>query len=155
MGKPQWIAVKNYKRYQHYKDRNPPWVKLYWDLLSDEDFIALTMVDRGLYCHFLLLASRHENHIKFDLNYIRLQFKLDEIPDLSALFQKKFLLARCYHLASKTLPQRESTEKEKKEPDKSVVHTVDRGDKSRPRIPGEAEWHPIGEQLARLRKGGP
>jgi hypothetical protein len=29
------LKIKNWKRFQHFKDRKPPWVKLYHDLLDD------------------------------------------------------------------------------------------------------------------------
>lgn len=30
--------IKNYARFQHFKDRSPPWVKLYRDILDDPDW---------------------------------------------------------------------------------------------------------------------
>jgi hypothetical protein len=33
--------VKNWKRFQHYKDRKPPWIKLYHDLLEDPEFLKI------------------------------------------------------------------------------------------------------------------
>lgn len=89
----QFLSVKNFERYQHYKDRNPPWIKLYWDLLSDEDFVRLDLQNRGLYCLCLLLASRHNNRIPYDVDYMQLQMKLKTPPDLSVLKERKFLIA--------------------------------------------------------------
>ncbi len=37
----QWIHVRNWDRFQHYKRRNPPWIKNYTDLLSDENYLQL------------------------------------------------------------------------------------------------------------------
>jgi len=31
----QFLAVKNFERFQHYKDRNPPWIKLHAAVLDD------------------------------------------------------------------------------------------------------------------------
>lgn len=31
-------GVKNWCRFQHYKHRNPPWIKLYRDILNDPDW---------------------------------------------------------------------------------------------------------------------
>lgn len=36
-----FLRVKNFDRFQHYKDRTPPWIKLYNDLLDDYDFSCL------------------------------------------------------------------------------------------------------------------
>ena len=33
-----WIVIPNWEKFQHYTDRNPPWVKLYTELnRRDED----------------------------------------------------------------------------------------------------------------------
>lgn len=36
-----YVRVRNLERYQHYKKRNPPWVKLYQSILSDDRMMAL------------------------------------------------------------------------------------------------------------------
>ncbi len=35
------MRIKNWKRFQHFKERNSPWIKLYRDLLDDPDFDEL------------------------------------------------------------------------------------------------------------------
>ena len=118
MAKPKWLSVKNYASYQHYTNRNPGWIKLYWELLSDEEFVRLTMAERGFYCHCLLLASRHANKIVSDPEYIRLQLKIGDLAECQAmitrLIKSKFLIAWCRHSAitplSKLAPP--STERE-------------------------------------------
>lgn len=37
-----YLQVKNWDLFQHYKRRNPPWIRLYCNLDFDEDFMALT-----------------------------------------------------------------------------------------------------------------
>lgn len=64
---------------------------------------------------------------------------------------KRHSVAIATPMANDSYSQSQSQE-EKKEKKQSVVHTVD---KSRTRIPGEADWQPIGEALSKLRKGGP
>ena len=34
------LRVRNWERYQHYKERNPPWIKLYVELLDEECLAA-------------------------------------------------------------------------------------------------------------------
>lgn len=43
-----YISVRGWRRFQHYRDRIPPWVKMYTELLDDDDFRALTFAQRGL-----------------------------------------------------------------------------------------------------------
>ena len=37
-----WIVVRNWERFQHYKDRDPVWIKNYTALLHDDDYLNLT-----------------------------------------------------------------------------------------------------------------
>ena len=43
-----WIVIPNWRRFQHYRDRNPKWVKVYTELMSDPAFRGLTLHQRGL-----------------------------------------------------------------------------------------------------------
>lgn len=63
------LAVKNWERFQHYKDRDPPWVKLYRDLLTSESWVLGTDLSRVVQVASTLLAPRYENKIpyRFDL----------------------------------------------------------------------------------------
>jgi hypothetical protein len=56
-----WLRIKNWERFQHYKDRRPPWIKLYVDLLDDAELQSMPWQSRLLYCLLLLVAARKEN----------------------------------------------------------------------------------------------
>lgn len=43
-----WIIVRNWEKFQHYRDRQPPWIKLYTSLLRDPRYLELSMGARGL-----------------------------------------------------------------------------------------------------------
>jgi hypothetical protein len=43
-----WIVVRNWDKFQHYKNRRPVWIKLYTDLNSNDSWLALTLHERGL-----------------------------------------------------------------------------------------------------------
>ena len=38
----RYFTVKNFEQFQHYKDRNPPWIKLWTKLLDDYEFNELS-----------------------------------------------------------------------------------------------------------------
>ena len=61
-GSDTWIIVKGWSRHQHYRDRRPPWIKVYLDLLHNEDFLGLSGHDRavlfGLWLEYASSASR-------------------------------------------------------------------------------------------------
>jgi hypothetical protein len=43
-----WIVIPNWKRFQHYSDRNPVWLKLYMSLRNKDEWRQLTLAQRGL-----------------------------------------------------------------------------------------------------------
>jgi hypothetical protein len=56
-----FVLIPNWDRFQHYgRDRKPIWIKVYMDLLSDPDFIALSMAERGLLMTIWLAYARCE-----------------------------------------------------------------------------------------------
>lgn len=112
----EWFAVKNFERFQHYKNRNPLWIKLYYSLLDDEDFLALDEVQQGRYMKLLLIASRQNNRVRHDGNYLAKVLRLSHKPDITPLFQAGFLLASRKHRASKSLaPCKQNACSEKRE----------------------------------------
>jgi hypothetical protein len=51
----EWIVIPNWQRFQHYKTRNPPWIKNYRELLHKDEYLDLPLAARGL-LHGLWLA---------------------------------------------------------------------------------------------------
>lgn len=49
--------IKNWHKFQHFKDRRPPWIKLYRDLLDRPDFHALSGESAKVLIMLWLLAS--------------------------------------------------------------------------------------------------
>jgi hypothetical protein len=54
--------VKKWNEFQHYKDRNPTWIKLHKSFLDDYDFQCLPVASRALAPMLWLLASEHHDH---------------------------------------------------------------------------------------------
>jgi hypothetical protein len=65
------IALKGWDRFQHYKDRDPPWVKLYRDLLTSESWVLGTDLSRLVQVASVLLAARYNNQIPYRWDLIR------------------------------------------------------------------------------------
>ena len=63
----RFLVIKNWERLQHYKDRDPPWVKLYRDALTSEVWVLGSDCSRLLQIASTLLAARYNNRIP--LNY--------------------------------------------------------------------------------------
>jgi hypothetical protein len=98
---PKYFQVADFDKQDHYKNRRPIWVKVYNCLLENQDFCALTPLLRYVLIGLMLLASRCNNRILFDLKYLAHTLHLDEQPDLSPLFNAGFLLAIRKQSASK------------------------------------------------------
>ena len=43
-----WIVIPRWDEFQHYKDRQPVWIKVYLELADNEDWVKLTLAERGL-----------------------------------------------------------------------------------------------------------
>ena len=112
------LIPKNWAKFQHYKDRCPPWIKLHRDLLNNRDFICLPTASKALAPLMWLLASESKDGI-FDASIEELEFRLRMPPSeikigIKSLIEKGFfidadtMLAPCLQDA---IPERE-TERE-------------------------------------------
>lgn len=43
-----WIVIPKWRKFQHYNDRNPPWIKVYTDLLDNPNYRQLGSFHRAL-----------------------------------------------------------------------------------------------------------
>lgn len=55
------MKIRNYNKFQHFKDRRPPWIKLYRDLLDDPEWFALSGTDAKVLVMLWLVASEDES----------------------------------------------------------------------------------------------
>lgn len=87
----EYVQVKDFDRFQHYKDRDPPWIKLYVRILDDYAFSQLPDAQKAHLILIWVLASRLENKIPKDANYIRTRIGASSTVDLDALLASGFL----------------------------------------------------------------
>lgn len=57
------MKIKNWSKFQHFKDRKPPWVKLYRDLLDDIEWHELDPKAAKVLVMLWLIASEDEGNI--------------------------------------------------------------------------------------------
>jgi len=69
------LIPKNWAVFQHYKDRNPPWIKLHRETLNDRTFMTLPIASKALAPLMWLLASESKNGV-FDGSVDDLMFRL-------------------------------------------------------------------------------
>lgn len=87
----EYVQVKDYERFQHYKDRDPPWIKLYVRLLEDYHFARLPDASKAHLILVWVLASRLENKIPKDAAWIGRQIGATEPVDLVLLMAEGWL----------------------------------------------------------------
>ena len=86
--------IKNWDHYQHYRDRNPPWIKLHYEILSSSDWVILDDTSRVLAVACMLVASRSKGEIdasESGLAYLKRVAYLNTPPNLKPLISSGFL----------------------------------------------------------------
>ena len=86
-----YLKIKNWSEFQHYKDRNPPWIKLHRTLLDDYEFSRLQDASKAHLMLIWLFASQKNGAIPNDPEFLKDKLGLQRAPDLN-LFVKQGLL---------------------------------------------------------------
>jgi len=86
------FSVKNFERLQHYRDRTPPWIKLYNDLLDDYEFGLLPDTAKAHLLAIWLLASRYENQIPYDETWVGRKINATVPVNLKLLVESGFIV---------------------------------------------------------------
>lgn len=68
-----FLRIRNFEKFQHYRDRKPPWIKLYRDLWDDPRFFDLENGDRYLLIGLFVVASQHDNRIPSKQSWLKSQ----------------------------------------------------------------------------------
>ncbi len=100
----EYISVKNWQKFQHYRDRSPPWIKLHRELLRDYSFMCLQDASKLQLMLLWLLASQLDNKIPADMDYIKHQIGVKGNVCLKELIDKGFVID-----ASNTLAERKQS----------------------------------------------
>lgn len=83
--------IKNWEKHQHYKDRNPPWIKLHREMLTSRTWVSLDNDGRALAIACMLIAADTGNEIPEDEGFIRRRAYFDNEPDFEALARVGFI----------------------------------------------------------------
>lgn len=81
----RFFKVKNFEQFQHYKHRNPPWIKFYNLTLDDYEIARLPDVAKAHLFSIWLLASRHNNRLQYDAQWVAQRINATESVNLEAL----------------------------------------------------------------------
>jgi hypothetical protein len=123
------MRIRNWEKYQHYKHRDPTWIKVYPSVLDDYEFCSLPDASKALAFVCLLLASRTKNKIPYDQQWLKDRGSLKKAPNIQSLIDIRFvemipasnMLAPCLQDASQMLTQSRVERKKERADDKDVV----------------------------------
>lgn len=104
----RYIHIRNWEEYQHYKNRDPVWIKLYHRLLDDYEYGCLQDASKLLLFSLYMLAARTGNKIPADLDWIKSKAMIKGKVNLEELEATGFIsysgdVPSCYQDASKSL----------------------------------------------------
>lgn len=80
------MQIRNWKRHQHFKDRKPPWIKLYRDLLDDMDWYDLSGDASKLLVMLWLIGSENDGYLP-DIKLISFRIRKG-ISEVAALLRE-------------------------------------------------------------------
>lgn len=112
--------VKNWKKFQHFKDRSPPWIKLYRDILEDYDINMISSdAFRGLIKIWLIASEDKAQKGNLPpLPELSFRLRMNENECLDLLRQLDiFVISEEYQ---KYLPEEEEEEEKEKEKEAEV-----------------------------------
>lgn len=79
----QW-RIKDWKKFQHFKDRSPPWIKLYRDVLNDVEWFELDPAAAKVLVMLWLIASENDGLLP-EMRKLSFRLRMDE-TSLKAAF---------------------------------------------------------------------
>ena len=107
-----YLSVPNWANLQHYKDRDPTWIKLHRTLLSNYEWAQLPDASKAHLIGLWLVAARTDNRIPADPAWLARQIGATDAVDLEPLLAGGWVawiepasdaLATCYQPASDAL----------------------------------------------------
>lgn len=76
--------IKNWHKFQHFKDRKPPWVKLYRDLLDDLDWHELDAKAAKVLVSLWLISSEDDGYLP-EVKKLAFRLRISETNTLEIL----------------------------------------------------------------------
>jgi hypothetical protein len=87
----KFLAIKNWDNFQHYKRRNPPWIKLHRAILDDYAFCSLPDQAKA---HLILIwayASQNNGSVPHDVPFLERKLSVSGL-ELEPLIARGFLV---------------------------------------------------------------
>jgi len=70
---PQYLRIRGWSKFQHYRQDRPPWLKLYGSRLNEGWYCRLTPAQRGLWVDLLTATAASNQWLPYDVPTLRVQ----------------------------------------------------------------------------------
>lgn len=152
--------IRNWKKYQHYKKRNPPWVKLHTSIFASDDWASLPDNSKLVMVICIMVASKFEGHLPKSCGVIQRFAYLRRKVNLKPLIDCGFLVktqADASIALANARPETEHIERAETETEHKV--SIDASppaqpqERGQPRKKGEKQGHRLPEDWMPDAKG--
>jgi len=116
----EYLRIANWEKYQHYKNRNPRWVKLYIDTFNRPNWISLDDKSKFLLLICLGIGAICDGKIPKCAKTLQKISNLRRKPDIKPLIDIGFLIPD----ASKMLDREENNKNKRREEDKKPFNEL-------------------------------
>jgi hypothetical protein len=106
------MKIKNWTKFQHFKDRRPPWVKLYRDILDDLEWHELDPLAAKVLVMLWLIASENNGQIP-DNKTLAFRLRLTEVKTKEIIIKLSHWLEQDDIITISEQYQNDSTETER------------------------------------------
>ena len=85
------FRIINFEKYQHYRDRKPPWIKIYRELWRNPAFGRLPIASRYELISLTVLASQHDNSLDEDQEWLKRELAQKQPINIQILIDTGFV----------------------------------------------------------------
>jgi len=130
------MRIKNWAKFQHFKDRRPPWVKLYRDILDDLEWHELDPLAAKVLVMLWLIASEDEGRIP-DTKTLAFRLRLPEVKTKEIIINLSHWLCQddISVISEKYQFDSTETETEKEKKKETECNSPPSGEPDDPKIP--------------------
>ncbi len=136
------MKIKNWTKFQHFKDRRPPWIKLYRDILDDVKWFELDAKLAKILVMLWLIASEEKDGELPDCKTLAFRLRLTEKEMNSAIngLSSWLIQSDCAMISARYQDDRPETETETETETKIETEAKRETDKRATRLP--IDWKP-------------
>lgn len=136
----RYFRPRNWAKFQHYKDRRPPWIKLHRSLLHDHDFHQLTIPQQRHLMFLWLLYAESAAPLPLDNRWLARNLQVDyrTVAGLMSILISSNFIELCDKSASTALASRKHNASLETETEKETEKERESRPRPRERSPADS-----------------